>query len=281
MKNQTVHSIDRRTLITAATAGYALAVCPVTALAISTSGADLVASDVIIPTGKDSMPAFVARPKKSGKYPVVIVIHEIFGIHEYIRDVCRRLAKVGYVAVSPYLYFRQGDATKIEVIDKLIKDIVSKVPQQQVFADIDATLEWIAKDKYCNPKAVGMTGFCWGGGTTWMACANSTKIKAGVAWYGRLTGEVSPMQAKFPVDIAGELKAPVLGLYGEKDKGIPQEQVEKMKHALLKAKSPSKIIVYPNAEHGFHADYRPSYNESAAKQGWGEMLRWFKENHVG
>lgn len=273
-------SIDRRKLISTATAGYALAVCPVTAWAITTSDTNLVTTQTSVPVGKDAMPVFVARPKKSGRVPVVIVIHEIFGVHEYIKDVCRRLANEGYMAVSPYLYFREGDVSKIPEIEKVMKEVVSKVPQQQVMSDLDALVDWLSKDSHANVNALGITGFCWGGGVTWMYSAHSKKIKAGVAWYGRLSGDASPLQPKYPLDVAAELNAPVLGLYGEKDKGIPQEQVEKMRQALTKAKSPSKIIVYPGAEHGFHADYRPSYHETSAKQGWAEMLHWFKENHV-
>lgn len=271
---------DRRTFVTTAT-GYALAVSPVTAWAITTPTTDLVTADVVIPVGKESMPGYVARPKKGGPAPCVLVVHEIFGVHEYIKDVCRRLAAEGYYAVAPSLYFRHGDATKIDSIDKLRSEIVSKAKIDQVLSDLDATASWAATQKEANAEKLGLTGFCWGGNVTWMYAAQNSKLKAGVAWYGRLSGDTSPTQTKFPLDVAPDLKVPVLGLYGEKDKGIPLDQVEKMRTLLSKGKSGSKIIVYDGADHGFHADYRPSYNEKAAKAAWGEMLAWFKKNGVG
>jgi len=258
--------------------GYALAVSPVTAWAISTPTAGLEAGEVMIPTGRESMPGYYAKPKKPGTCPCVIVIHEIFGVHEYIRDVCRRLANAGYYAVSPYLYFRQGDATKIPDIEQLRTQIISKVSQPQVMTDLDATIAWLKTRKDADAQRTGITGFCWGGNTVWMYAAHNPAVKAGVAWYGRLAGEASANQPKFPIDIAATLKVPVLGLYGEKDHGIPLEQVEKMRAALKKAKSKSEIIVYPGAEHGFHADYRPSYNEKSAADGWQKLLSWFAEN---
>lgn len=261
--------------ITAAT-GYALAVCPVTALAITTPATDLETADVKIKIGKDELPAYTAYPKKGGALPVVIVVHEIFGVHEYIKDVCRRFANEGYYAIAPDLFFRAGDATKISDIDKLRAEIVSKATQKQVMDDLDAVVGWVGKQKRAKAKALGITGFCWGGNTTWMYAAHNTNVKAGAAWYGRLVGDATPAQPKFPVDIAPTLQVPVLGLYGEKDKGIPLDTVEKMKTELAKGKSGSKFIVYKDAEHAFHADYRPSYQEKGAKEAWGECLTWFK-----
>lgn len=263
--------------------GYALAVSPITAFAASTSVAGLDASDVLIPTGsggKEAMPAYVARPQGTAPHSCVIVIQEIFGLHEYIRDVCRRLAHAGYLAVAPSLYFRQGDATKISDIQEILKTIVSKVPQAQVLGDLDALVAWLGKDPRAKVDNLGITGFCWGGTMTWLYAAHNPKVKAGVAWYGRLMSEVTPNQPRWPLDIAASLTVPVLGLYGEKDHGIPLSDVEKMRAALQKGKTPSKIIIYNGADHGFHADYRPTFNAQAAAAGWQEMLGWFKAHGV-
>lgn len=268
-------SLTRRSLM-ALGAGYALAVCPVTAWAVTTPPKGLDEGDVKIPVGKEMMPAYFAKPQKTGKHPCILVIHEIFGVHEYIRDVCRRLAHEGYAAISPYLYFREGDVSRITDIQQIIATVVSKVPQKQVLSDLDATLAWLAKQPDLDESRAGITGFCWGGNVTWMYASHNPKLKAGVAWYGKLDGERTPLQPKFPVDIAASLTVPVLGLYGGKDKGIPLKDVEAMREALQKGKSGSKFIVYPEAEHAFHADYRPSYNEQAAKAGWKELLGWFK-----
>ena len=261
-------------------AGFALAVSPAAAWAITTSDEGIVAGPVMIPTGGKSMPGYRALPKGKGPFPTVVVIQEIFGIHEYIQDVCRRLAREGYFAVAPSLYFREGDATKIEDISKIVSDIVSKVPQKQVWADLDATLEWLKTTKSSDEARIGITGFCWGGGVTWMYSAHQPKIKAAVAWYGKLSGQPTPINSKFPFDIGATIKTPVLGLYGGQDKGIPQTDVEKMRGLLKQGQSGSEIIVYPDAEHGFHADYRPSYNEKAAKDGWSRLLAWFKAHGV-
>jgi carboxymethylenebutenolidase len=276
--------INRREAITLGVGFAAAAVTPATAWAISTPATGLEVADVKIPatTGvRDEIPAYVAVPAGKGPFPVAIVIHEIFGLHEYIRDVCRRLAKEGYFVVSPYLYAREGDATSIADIGELIKKIVSKVPQQQVLSDLDATLAWIGKDARAKTNEVALTGFCWGGNAVWMYAAHNPKVKAGVAWYGRLVGEMSPNSPRFPVDVAPSLTVPVLGLYAEKDANIPLTDVNKMRVEVEKGKSRSKIIVYPGTDHGFHADYRPSYNADAARLGWDEMLTWFKKNGAG
>lgn len=274
------HDTFNRREFLGVTAGFALAVSPVTAWAVETSAEGLVAGSVAIPTAKGTMPGYWAMPKGKGPFPVVLVIHEIFGVHAYIQDVCRRLAQKGYLAVAPYLYFREGDVTVLKEIDQIRSQVLSKVSMPQVLADLDSTLAWIGTAKSGELSKVGITGFCWGGIVTWMYASHNPKVKAGVAWYGRVTGDTSPLQPKFPVDIAADLKVPVLGLYGGKDKGIPLEAVQKMGEGLKKGKSGSDIIVYPDAEHGFHADYRPSYNEKAAKEGWGKMLAWFKKNGV-
>lgn len=262
-------------------AGFALSVSPVTAWAISTPSEGLVTDTIQVPLGSEQMPAYWAMPKGKGPFPVVLVIQEIFGIHAYIQDVCRRLAKEGnYLAIAPSLYFRQGDATKIEDRQKLVSEIVSKVPQSGVMTDLDATLKFLKTKKVANTARVGITGYCWGGNVTWMYSAHNPSLKAGVAWYGRLKGDVTPVMQKYPVEIAKDLKVPVLGLYGAEDQGIPVESVEQMRQALATGKSGSEIIVYPEAEHGFHADYRPSYHEASAKEAWGKLLAWFKKHGV-
>ena len=262
--------------------GYALAVSPITAHALTTPSGDLETGEAMISVGdKKSMPAYFAHPKKKGSYPVVIVIHEIFGVHEYIRDVCRRLAKEGFYAVAPYLYFRHGDATKIADMTKLRTEIVGKVDQKTVWSDLDETTTWLGKQKSADASRVGLTGFCWGGSFVWTYAARNLKVKAGVAWYGRFVGEVSPLVAQYPLDIGATLTVPVLGLYGEKDKGIPLDTIEKMRGELKKGKTKSEIIVFAGAEHGFHADYRPSYHEASAKEAWQKLLSWFKTHGLG
>ena len=272
-----METITRRGLLYSA-AGYALATHPITAWAITTPDTDLVAGDVKIKIGKEEMPAYAARPKKVGNYPVVIVVQEIFGLHEYIRDVVRRFANAGYYAVAPSLYFRQGDATKISDIQELRTKIVDKVQQDVVMSDLDAVCAWLKDEKGADAAKVGITGFCWGGNVTWMYSQHNPKLKAGVAWYGRLVGDPSPNMKHFPIEGAAAQTVPVLGFYGAKDKGIPVESVDRMRAELKKGKSGSDIIVYADADHGFHADYRPMYNEKDAKEAWDKALKWFKDH---
>jgi carboxymethylenebutenolidase len=210
----------------------------------------------------------------------VLVVSEIFGVHEYIADVARRFAKAGYFAIAPELFVRQGDAGSYGEISKLIAEVVSKVPDAQVMADLDASLAW-AKTQGADSSKAGVTGFCWGGRITWLYAAHNPGIKAGVAWYGRVVGQPNTLQTKNPIDVAAALHAPVLGLYGEKDSGIPLDGVEKMKAALAAgsaAAKQSEFVVYPDAPHAFHADYRPSYRKDAAEDGWKRCLAWFKAN---
>jgi carboxymethylenebutenolidase len=215
----------------------------------------------------------------------VLVVSEIFGVHEHIADVARRFAKAGFFAVAPELFVRQGDPGSYGEIGKLVAEVVSKVPDAQVMGDLDATLAW-AKGQGANAAAAGVTGFCWGGRITWLYAAHSPAIKAGVAWYGRLVGAASALNPVHPVDIAGRLNGPVLGLYGGQDSGIPLDTVEKMKAALAAAASTnpaarrSEFVVYPDAPHAFHADYRPSYVKEAADDGWRRTLAWFKAHGV-
>jgi carboxymethylenebutenolidase len=209
------------------------------------------------------------------------VVQEIFGVHEHIKDICRRFAKAGYFAIAPEMYARQGDVSKLTNIQQIISDVVSKVPDKQVMSDLDAASAYAAKSGRTDAARLGITGFCWGGRVVWLYAAHNPRLKAGVAWYGRLVGQPGEMTPRHPVDVAAELKAPVLGLYGEKDGGIPLETVEKMRAALKAAgKNDSSIHVYPGAQHGFHADYRPSYDKTSAEDGWKRLLAFFKQHGV-
>ena len=213
---------------------------------------------------------------------MVLVTSEIFGVHEYIADVARRFAKAGYFTVAPELFVRQGDAGSYGEVAKLVAEVISKVPDAQVMGDLDATLAW-AKAEGADTSRSGITGFCWGGRITWLYSAHNSQVKAGVAWYGRLVGASTPLTPKHPVDVVASLNGPVLGLYGEKDTGIPLDTVEKMKAALATgsaAAKKSEFVVYPDAPHAFHADYRPSYRKEAADDGWKRCLAWFKANGV-
>ncbi|HSC79740.1 MAG TPA: dienelactone hydrolase family protein [Chitinolyticbacter sp.] len=272
---------DRRTFLADSLAtGFALAAGPAAATAIRTDSSGLIAGPVHIPRGDVSLPAYRAQPESaSGPLPVVLVIQEIFGVHEYIQDVCRRLAKQGYLAIAPELYFRQGDATKYNDVPTLISELVSKVPDDQVLADLDATAAWAAAN-HGDANRVAITGFCWGGRITWLYAAHNPKLKAAVAWYGRLVGQPSPNNPRHPIEVVGALKAPVLGLYGGKDQGIPLESVEQMREALKRNRKAGQFYVYDEAGHAFHADYRPSYQAAAAQDGWKEMLTWFKRYGV-
>ncbi len=276
----TTGEVGRRGFMkTSLSAGFALAVSPIQeATTITTDANGLIAGEVKIPTKDGEIPAYRALPEKKKNCPTVLVVQEIFGVHEHIKDVCRRFAKLGYLAIAPEMYSRQGDVSKIPMAQ--IMPIVGKVPDAQVMSDLDAAAAWALKNGGSNKLAV--TGFCWGGRITWLYAAHNPKLKAGVAWYGRLVvpAQVNPLQPKHPIELSNDLKAPVLGLYGGKDTGIPVTDVDKMKEALKAAKKPSDIVVYPNALHGFHADYRPSFNKADAQDGWQKLLAWFKKNGV-
>jgi len=272
----------REMMMTTLAVGFAAATLPVHAdTLITTSAEGLEAGEVKIPVADGEIPAYRAMPAKGSAFPVVLVVQEIFGVHEHIKDVCRRFAREGYCAIAPELYARQGDVSKLTDYREIFAQVVSKVPDAQVMSDLDAAVAWAAKTGSGDPARVGVTGFCWGGRITWLYAAHNPKLKAGVAWYGRLTGEASELQPKHAIDVAADLKAPVLGLYGEKDQGIPLEDVEKMRAALAAAKQPSEIVVFPEAPHGFHADYRPSFREAAARDAWVQCLAWFRRNGVG
>ena len=273
----------RRTALKAALGvGYAAATLPVIAqTAVTTSTEGLKAGPVKFNVAGFDVPAYAAAPAGKTGLPVVLVIQEIFGVHEYIADTCRRFAKAGYLAIAPQLYARQGDASKYTEAAKLMAEIVSKVPDAQVMADLDGAVAW-ATANGGDAARIGITGFCWGGRITWLYAAHGP-VKAGVAWYGRLVGQASDLTPKHPVEIAPILKAPVLGLYGEKDTGIPLDTIDKMKSALAggtAAAKASEFVVYPDAPHAFHADYRPSYRKEAADDGWKRALAWFKTNGV-
>jgi carboxymethylenebutenolidase len=267
------YGVSRRTVLagTAAGLGFAAACQPISATAKTTTAEGIdTASAAVKASDGFAVPLFIARPKGGKAAPVIIVVHEVFGVHEWIKDICRRLAHAGYMAVAPDLFARAGDATKIADMQTLFQTIVQKTPDERVLTDIDSTVAWAAKNGGA-PGKLGITGFCWGGRIVWLYAAHSRTLKAGVAYYGRLAGD----QAMQPLRLAGELKAPVLGQYGGRDKGIPLSDVEAMNKALAKAGGKSRIAVYPQADHGFMADYRPSYDEKSAKAAWAAMLDWF------
>ena len=263
-------------------AGYAAAAAPVMAqTAVSTPADGLTAGEVHFAVNGFDVRAYRAAPQGKTGLPVVLVISEIFGVHEYIADVCRRLAHEGYLAVAPDLFARQGDPRAYSEVAKLMSELVSKVPDAQVMADLDGAVQW-AGAHGGDLQRVGITGFCWGCRITWLYAAHGP-VKAGVAWYGRLVGQASALNPKHPVDLAPILKAPVLGLYGEKDAGIPLDTIDKMKSALSEgsaAAKASRFVVYPDAPHAFHADYRPSFRKEAAQDGWKRTLAWFKQHGV-
>jgi len=281
-----IHAIGatRRTALKAALGvGYAAAALPIMAqTAIKTSADGLVSGEVIIDVNGFKMPAYRSAPAGKTGLPVVLVISEIFGVHEYIADVTRRLAQAGYLAIAPELFVRQGDPSAYGEMAKLQAEVISKVPDAQVMGDLDAAVAWAAANGGDTNK-LAITGFCWGGRITWLYAAHQPKIKAGVAWYGRLVGNNTPTTPSHPVALVGQLKAPVLGLYGAADTGIPLDTVDKMKVELAQgpaAAKASEFVVYPEAPHAFHADYRPSYRKGPADDGWQRLMVWLKRHGV-
>lgn len=267
-------------IVTALGAGFALAVQPAAAQSpINTSTEGLVAGEVKIAVADGEMVAYRAMPAGKTGLPVVLVVSEIFGVHEHIADVCRRLAKDGYLAIAPELFARYGDPRKLASVQEILTGIIARTPDSGVMADLDACVAWAGRNGG-NATRLAITGFCWGGRQTWLYAAHNPALKAGVAWYGRLDGEVNERTPKYPLDLADQIKAPVLGLYGGADQGIPQDDVQSMKDALAKAGSKSQIHVYDGAPHAFHADYRPSYRKEAAEDGWKRMLAWLRQNGV-
>ena len=270
----------RQFVVTTLAAGFALAVQPVSAETITTDTKGLIAGEVEIPTTDGQIPAYRAMPATGNSFPVVLVVQEIFGVHEYIRDICRRFAKLGHLAVAPELFARQGNVSKMPDIQEILSTVVSKVPDAQVLSDLDATVAWADRSSKGDIAKLGITGFCWGGRIVWLYAAHNPQLKAGVAWYGRLVGRANELQPKHPIDVAASLTVPVLGLYGGDDSGIPLDTVEQMRKALKAQASPSEIIVYPNTPHGFHADYRPSYRKERAEDGWKRLREWFKKHNA-
>jgi len=271
----------RQVLVTSLATGFALAVQPVGAQTLTTDTEGLDAGEVKIPVADGEIPAYRAMPAKGGNFPVVLVVQEIFGVHEHIKDVCRRFAKQGYCAIAPELFARQGDVSKISDWKQIFAEVVSKVPDAQVMSDLDATAAWAGKSSNGDPRRLAVTGFCWGGRITWLYAAHNRNLTAGVAWYGRLKGLATELQPKYPFDVVADIGAPVLGLYGGKDQGIPLDDVEAMRAALKAAGKPSEIVVFPEAGHAFFADYRPSFRAEDAAAGWAACLAWFRQHGVG
>src|SRR6267143_106138 len=263
-------------VMTSLATGFALSVQPVSAQTITTDTNGLDAGEVKVPVADGSMPAYRAMPNQSGPFPTVLVVQEIFGVHEHIKDLCRRFAKAGYYAIAPELYSRQGNPAAISDTQELIKTIVSKVPDAQVMADLDAAVAYAKSTGKADTAKLAVTGFCWGGRIVWLYAAHNPQLKAAAAWYGPIDRPRTDLQPKYPIDLAAELKCPVLGLYGGADQGIPVESVDRMAAACKAANNTCEIVVYPDTPHGFNADYRPSYRAEQAKEGWTRMLRGSK-----
>lgn len=275
-----MNNLTRRRFVmgTGLAVGFAIAAHPTSAQVITTNTQGLTAGAIRIPTADGEIPGYRAMPNTGSNFPMILVVQEIFGVHEHIQDVCRRFAKLGYLAIAPEMFFRQGDVSQIRDNAQIISTVVSKVPDAQVMADLDAAVAWGAKSSQGNAERIGITGFCWGGRITWLYSAYNPRVKAGVAWYGRLVGDPTPLTPKNPIDIAPTLTVPVLGLYGGDDTGIPVSSVLQMQQALAPGKSGSDILVYPATPHAFHADYRASYRREDAENGWSRLQAWFKKN---
>jgi carboxymethylenebutenolidase len=260
--------------MTSLIAGFALATQPVSAATITTDAEGLDAGEVQIPVKDGQVPAYRAKPKGGAPAPVILVVQEVFGVHEHIKDICRRLAKLGYYAIATELYARQGDASKVSDINQLISTIVSKVPDAQVLSDLDATAAFAATDGG-DAARLGITGFCWGGRIVWLYAEHNPALKAGVVWYGKLVGQPTELQPKNPIDLVADLHAPVLGLYGGADPGIPADTIHQMEAAAKAAGKTVEMVIYPDTPHAFNADYRPSYRQGPAQDGWKRMQAWF------
>ena len=248
-------------------------------MAIHTDSEGLDARPVKIPTSDGELPGYLAMPTRGGPFPIVLVVQEIFGVNEHLQDVCRRLAKLGYLAVAPELFWRQGDVSRMTDYREIFEKVVAKLPDAQMMSDLDAAVEFAIQGRG-DPVRVGLTGFCWGGRAVWLYAAHSTRVKAAVAWYGRLTGDTDELHPDRPLDVGRRLCCPVLGLYGALDQSIPLEQVERMRHVIAAGNKNAEIVVYPEAGHAFFADYRPTYNEDAARDGWTRLREWFRQYGV-
>jgi carboxymethylenebutenolidase len=269
----------REFVVTSLAAGFAMAAQPVASTTITTDANGLVAGEVKIPVSDGEVPAYRAMPAQGKDFPVILVVQEIFGVHEHIKDICRRLAKLGYFAVATELYARQGDVSKLKSFED-IRPIVAKVPDAQVMSDLDATVAWAKSTGQADTSRLGITGYCWGGRIVWLYAAHNPNLKAGVAWYGRLAGDADELHPKHPLDVVASISAPILGLYGAADRGIPVATVDKMRDALKAAGKTAEIVVYPDTPHAFFADYRESYRKEQAEDGWKRMLAWFKKYGV-
>lgn len=267
-------------MMTSLAMGFALASNPVLAQAISTDTSGIKAGEVKVPVADGEIAAYQAMPAKGKNFPVILVIQEIFGVHEHIKDVCRRFAKLGYLAIAPEMFARQGDVSQMTDIGEILSKVVSKVPDQQVMSDLDATLAFVKANKKGNTAKVAIVGFCWGGRTVWLYANHNSSIKAGVAYYGLLNDMKSDIKEYDPIDIAAQIKVPVLGLYAATDSFIKPEVIDQMQAGLEKSGSLSEIIIFPNVNHGFHADYRPTYNKTAADYSWQLTRDWLKRHGV-
>ncbi|WP_051988277.1 dienelactone hydrolase family protein [Bosea sp. UNC402CLCol] len=267
-------------VMTGLISGFTLATSVIHGQTISTDSKGLVAGEVKIPTADGELPGYRAMPEGAGPFPIVLVIEEIFGVHEYIKDICRRFAKLGYCAVAPELYARLGDLSKMTDVQAIVRDVISKAPDATVLSDLDATAKWAAAASKGDAARLGVTGFCRGGRAVWLYAAHNPQVKAAVAWYGPLGGSRTDIQPKTAADVVGDLKAPVLGLYGGADTGIPVADVEKQRDAAKAAGKTVEIVIFPDTPHGFHADYRPSYRKAQAEDGWARALAWFKRYGV-
>jgi carboxymethylenebutenolidase len=266
-------------LLTSLAGGFAVASEPLFAQAIKTDTQGITAGEVKVPVKDGQIPAYRAMPAKGGNFPVILVIQEIFGVHEYIQDICRRLAKQGYYAIAPALFSREADVSNMS-LDAILKEVVPVVPDAQVMSDIDSTVAFAKASGKANTTRLGIVGYCWGGRTVWLYANHNPSVKAGVAYYGLLAGLKGPNKPADPVDVAATLKVPVLGLYAGEDSFVPDEVVDKMRNELGKGSSASEIVVFPAVNHGFHADYRPTYDRRAATYAWKLTLDWFKERGV-
>ena len=266
-------------LLTSLAGGFAVASEPLFEQAIKTDTQGITAGEVKVPVKDGQIPAYRAMPAKGGNFPVILVIQEIFGVHEYIQDICRRLAKQGYYAIAPALFSREADVSNM-TLEAILKDVVPVVPDAQVMSDIDSTVAFAKASGKANTTRLGIVGYCWGGRTVWLYANHNSNVKAGVAYYGLLAGLKGPNKPADPVDVAANLKVPVLGLYAGEDSFVPDDVVDKMRNELGKGSSASEIVVFPAVNHGFHADYRPTYDRRAATYAWKLTLDWFKERGV-
>jgi carboxymethylenebutenolidase len=280
MDDQGLTHIARRGFVmTSLIAGFTLATARVEAQAVHTDTAGLEAGDTKVPVADGTLPAYYARPAGPGPFPTVLVIEEIFGVHEYIKDVCRRFAKLGYLAVAPELYARIADLSKMTDIATIIRDVISKAPDATVMSDLDATAAWAAAH-HGDPSRLAVTGFCRGGRAVWLYAEHNPALKAAVAWYGPVGGQPTPIQPSTAADHAADLKCPLLGLYGGKDTSIPVADVQAAAAVARAAGKSVEIVIYPNSGHAFHADYRPSYVQADAEDGWKRLLAFFKQHGV-